>query len=135
MPNCIILRGLPGSGKSKLAKALYASGYGDIASADYFFGLSGEYLFDFKQLKEAHQWCFDVFTSGVNRGIPCIVDNTNTTKKEYQKYVDYAKQHGYNVTILTVETDLTDEELAKRNVHGVLVETIRKMRERMKNGW
>ncbi len=131
MPNCIILRGLPGSGKSTMAKMLSCDGIIPIVSADNFFYHKGQYLFDRDRLGDAHLQCLNDFNHCLNFGYQVIVDNTNTTKKEYQKYIDYAKAKGYSTTILTVETDLTDEELAKRNVHGVPVETIRRMRERM----
>lgn len=131
MPNCIILRGLPGSGKSSFAHQIGAW----IVSEDEFFTKNGEYKFDKTMLVHAHGFCFVKFCDYIDQNRPDIcVDNTNTTKKEYQRYVDYAKDHGYNVTILTVETDLTDEELAKRNVHGVPIETIKRMRERMRHG-
>lgn len=131
MPNCIILRGLPGSGKSTVSKQLdsYA------VSADRFFlDVNGKYVFDKSKLHEAHEWCFNEFKALVARQAPIVVDNTNTTRKEYERYSEHAKQNGYTVSVVTVETDLTDEELSKRNIHGVPVETIRRMRERMKNG-
>lgn len=131
MPNCIILRGLPGSGKSAVAKQIDAYS----VSADRFFvDGDGKYWFNKSELHEAHEWCFNEFKVLISCQAPIVVDNTNTTRKEYGRYSEYAKQHGYTVSIITVETDLTDEELAKRNVHGVPVETIKRMRERMKSG-
>lgn len=131
MPNCIILRGLPGSGKSTFG--IHVGAW--ICSADLYFYKGDEYVFDRSLLPKAHEACWQRFCKYIDENRPdVLLDNTNTTKKEYQRYVDYAKEHGYNVVILTVETDLTDEELAKRNVHGVPVETIRRMRERMKSG-
>lgn len=134
MSNCIILRGLPGSGKDTVAEAIVSGGVGDgvICSADDFFYEAGVYRFDKSKLGQAHEACFEHFKFMVdgNRKL-VIVANTNTTRAEFKCYSDYAKEKGYMVTILTVETTLTDEELAKRNVHGVPVETIKRMRERM----
>ena len=55
--NCLILlRGLPGAGKSTLAKMMSDSHY----EADmYFTNDEGEYHFDPLKLKQAHQWCQD----------------------------------------------------------------------------
>lgn len=131
MPNCIIIRGLPGSGKSTLSELFRHNSC--VVSADSYFYEKGEYKFDAKKLWSAHSECFQTFIECCGRGHNVVVDNTNTTKKEYQRYVDYAKEHGYKVIILTVETDLTDDELAKRNIHGVPVETIKRMRHRMKS--
>lgn len=135
MPTCVILRGLPGSGKSTVAAKLVNGDDGKICSADDYFCFAGEYRFKKEDLGKAHDSCFEHFKWLITvKSSPIVVDNTNTTEKEYKRYVDYAKERGYEVTIQTVETDLTDEELAARNVHSVPVETIRRMRERMKRG-
>lgn len=135
MPNCIILRGLPGSGKSTLAYDIKRSrGWPDnsiVSADDYFDDDFGRYKFDKNKLGKAYEQCFNIFCGLVMNNRNVILDNTNTTKREYGKYVSYAKEMNYLVTILTVETDLTDEELAKRNVHGVPVETIARMRARL----
>lgn len=136
MPNCIILRGLPGSGKSHLAKLIvnHAEGVYRLCSADDFFVRDGKYKFDGSRIGLAHDYCWRSFVEGINLKLNIIVDNTNTTKKEYERYVDYAKNNGYIVSIVTVDTLLSDEELAKRNTHGVPALTISKMRTRLQNG-
>ena len=130
MPNCIILRGLPGSGKSSLAQELDLQ----IVSADRYFWTKEGYKFDAALLSRAHQACFDEFVAYLCDGRSVLVDNTNITKKEYQRYLDYARKHNHTIQIITVETDLTDEQLAARNVHGVPAETIKRMRERFYRG-
>ncbi len=127
MPSCFILRGLPGSGKSYLADLLGHA----VCSADNYFYKDGIYKFDPKKLNSAHKDCVNDFQYYIYMRRNVIVDNTNLAKREYDHYVEYATYHGYDVTILTVETVLTDEQLAKRNTHGVPVETIKRMRARM----
>ena len=133
---CFILRGLPGSGKSSLAIMLehYLSDNCLTFSADrYFENYMGEYNFDSSKIGKAHADCLERFTACVLKGEDhVIVDNTNTQEWEYEKYVKLARQQGYDVIILRVETDLNDAELAKRNIHGVPEETIARMRHRLR---
>lgn len=135
MKNVIIMRGLPGSGKSTLA-GLIANEYSPaiVCSADHFFQRGFEYKFNPKLIGKAHEACKSDFLEAIEK-YKCetiIVDNTNTQPWEWEWYKQQAKKHGYNVSIIRVDTDLSDEELAARNKHGVPLETIRKMRERMK---
>jgi predicted kinase len=61
----------------------------------------------------------------------CIaVANTFSQRWEMIDYYQLAFDYGYRITAITVNTGLSDEELAKRNRHGVPIETIRAMRER-----
>lgn len=133
--SCIILRGLPGSGKSTIAKLMANAGRGHvIVSADSFMvDENNNYLFRAERLALCHGKCFGQFENAIGRDRDVLIDNTNTSIREWGKYYKIAQNNGYHVTVLTVETDLTDEELAKRNVHGVPAETIRIMRGRMKS--
>ena len=52
----ILLRGVPGAGKSSLANFVWNSGV--VFEADKFFDTpDGGYKFDATKLKEAHEWC------------------------------------------------------------------------------
>lgn len=69
-----------------------------------------------------------------------IIDNTNTMKKEYQKYVDLAEENGYTVIyyVANFNGKAFDKETKKwnvnflydNNVHKVPKETIQKMADR-----
>ena len=118
------MRGLPGSGKSTKA----ASYGGTIVSADDFFTHDGEYHYNQFRTGEAHERCRMDFLIALSRGdSPVVVDNTNIIKKEYEPYVQMAEDAGYDVIIDTVQTDLTPQDLAERNTHGVPVDVIEKM--------
>lgn len=130
---CCILRGLPGTGKSTLAKllALIAQdGKAAILSADNFFLENGKYNFDKTRLKEAHEETFKSFKKAVENEIPLIiVDNTNVKNFHYWHYLDWAQRNGYLVSVITMpHNDVSNKELAKRNLHGVDQNTIRRMR-------
>ena len=48
-----IVRGLPGSGKTTLAKSLGSVHF----EADMYFMEGNEYKFDITKIKKAHEWC------------------------------------------------------------------------------
>ena len=65
MKKLILLRGLPGSGKSTFAKSISNESTGHIES-DMFFVKDGEYKFDGSKIKDAHNWCQDVVEHWMN---------------------------------------------------------------------
>lgn len=128
----ILLRGVPGSGKSTFAKFMWSDGV--IFEADKFFnGPDGEYKFDGSKLKEAHEWCRNSVESAMQenhatsgRHFPeIIVSNTFTREWEMQAYLDLAKKYDYNVVSLIVEN-----RHGGKNVHGVPDEKVQEMRDR-----
>lgn len=141
MKKCYILRGLPGSGKSRKARKLvekYPSDFYAIHSADSYFmkrDCQGDmvYTFDPKKLGIYHHLCFMSFKrsieSGKNR---VILDNTNIKKSEYNRYVKVAEEYGYKVIVKVVGkfTEKYIERYAERNEHNVPIEKIRQMAEK-----
>ena len=125
---CIIMRGLPGAGKSYKVRALLVKFGGDeghVFSADKFWEhlateefikrysrkpdsagdmkVMGELYKKFwhpARLGAAHRYCMDQFQAAVDLGItPVIVDNTNTTTSQFKPYFKYAEDHDYRVQI------------------------------------
>ncbi len=132
MKNLILLRGLPGAGKSTTAGLLGAGGAGTAHfEADMYFMVDGEYKFDATKLKDAHQWCQNSVghamllnhTAGYNDTI--IVSNTFTQEWEMDAYYKLAEQWGYMVTSLIVEN-----RHGGVNVHGVPDEALTRMKDR-----
>lgn len=121
----IIMRGVPGSGKSTKAKSFE----GVIVSADDYFMNNGIYCYNSSLIREAHQRCLANFSFLLYKGIPLvIVDNTNIQKWNYEKYEKVAKQYGYEVEVVSLkDSGLSVQELAKRNIHGVPEEKIKQM--------
>jgi uridine kinase len=86
----IILRGLPGSGKSSLASLIADDE--NICCADDFFTNDGVYKFDKTKLSEAHSWCqTKARLRMVNGNTPVVIANTCTTEKEMAVYIELAK--------------------------------------------
>ena len=126
--NVIILRGLPGTGKTSIANQMN----GVVCSADEFMVCSdGNYAFNPERLAECHNKCFEKFVAVLNIGATPIVANTNTERWEMSRYIDYCSENGLTYTILDLyDAGLTDEELVKRCVHGVPLDGMKRMRER-----
>lgn len=137
IPSLVIVRGLPGSGKStaimKLRDMLYkyyAAGEADVHhyEADMFFmnPQTGKYEFDRRKLQEAHEWCLErtlsalSFTGGMKRWV--FVGNTFVSAKEIMRYYESAEKFA-TVFILECSGDYG-------SVHDVPKETIDRMRRR-----
>lgn len=124
----VIMRGIPGSGKSTLAKELGQGGV--VCSADDFFMVNGEYLFDKNFLAHAHLQCQDRVREAMEKGIsPVVVDNTNINWKYIRYYANLAEEYGYTIEYAEPNTPwkFDVEELARRNVHKCPKEIIQSM--------
>ena len=122
MSKLILVRGLPGSGKSTYAKSL---GIFHI-EADMFFMKDGEYHFDGKQIKDAHNWCFTQAETAMKLGMDVAVSNTFTQKWEMAKYIELANTLNYEVKIIEMKDNFG-------NVHGIGEDILQKMRNRWEN--
>jgi len=129
-----ILRGVPGCGKSTVAKNLTANGVGVICEADNYFisDVDGVYRFDAKKLGLAHGWCNDICRNALEAKIPVVVvSNTNVNPKDFQPYEKMAKDYGYTVFHLVVENrhggkdshNVPEEALVR--MKGTLEDTIK----------
>lgn len=121
----VIIRGLPGSGKSTKAKELIDKGFvNDWFETDTFFiGLDGSYNFDAGKLKEAHEWCQQSVKSSLKKGRSVVVSNTFTRIWEMEPYLEMAKS--LNADVIVIECTGKYE-----NIHGVPKEAIERMSER-----
>ncbi|XP_071599799.1 NEDD4-binding protein 2 isoform X2 [Heliangelus exortis] len=130
----VLLRGVPGSGKSYLARTLLEDNPdGIILSTDDYFYKHGQYHYDPDCLGEAHDWnrkrAKEAFEMRIS---PIIIDNTNTQAWEMKPYVTLAQQFNYKVIFREPDTwwKFKPKELERRNIHGVSKEKIRRMLER-----
>ena len=129
MPNehkLLVMRGLPGSGKSTYLLKTAPSAV--VCSADHFFvRADGQYVFDASKLKAAHETCFMKFKNLITNELPKLVaiDNTNLTWWEAGRYIEAGLGAGYEVEVVDVRA--LPEVAAARNIHGVPAEHIQKM--------
>ena len=122
MKQLILLRGLPGSGKSTFANLLG----GIHVEADQYFMRDGEYRFDASKLKQAHNWCKLRVEHSMEDGVDKItVSNTFTQEWEMDAYFELAEKYGYQTSCLIVEN-----RHDSKNIHGCPDDKIKQMRNR-----
>ncbi len=123
----IIMRGIPGSGKSTIASQLGHEMY--CSADDYFINNDGVYNFNPIEIGEAHKSCMRKFLAGMNVRAKITVDNTNVELWEISPYIAICQAYDVDYEIITVRCD--PEIASKRNVHGVPEKTILRMAERL----
>jgi predicted kinase len=146
MKKALIVRGLPGAGKSTVVqsvinsfverlrndnlnaaqKPLYV-----IHSTDSYFVLNGAYQFDASKLPEFHQRNQDAFKQSLRKNVSLVIcDNTNIERWQREPYIDAALAAGYEVEIMTVglfSSETLHQTYVKRNQHLVSIEVIKDM--------
>ena len=118
----LLIRGLPGSGKTTMAKQYAQIGYVHC-EADQYFERGGEYRFDPAKLHAAHDDCLRRAISAMDAGRSVVVANTFTRRWEMEPYLRAAKRRGINVRIIEATGNWP-------NVHGVPADAIERMRAR-----
>lgn len=130
----VIIVGVSGSGKSTyVERMLHVAQWADadrncsVVSADDFFMMEGEYIFDPLKLPEAHSNCLRQFLIRLRMGDDLvIVDNTNLRPWERQNYIAAAELAGYKweAHVIKCETMAQIKICADRCRHGLTAHQI-----------
>jgi predicted kinase len=115
----ILIRGIPGSGKTTLAKQMDA----ELVEADMFFiDKNGEYKFAPERLRDAHLWCQLETKRLLYAGKSVVVANTFIKRWEMKFYVKLAAKVGVPVEIIEAKGNYA-------SIHDVPEDKIRSMKE------
>jgi predicted kinase len=123
MKEVIILRGIPGAGKTTYAKRFHPKAI--VVSADDYFidPKTRTYNFQRHNLRAAHRYCWHEFVNAIARGAPeIVVDNTNIKVREFKPYYDYATAHDYQAKCVFISSDPI--VAAGRNLHNLSLEKV-----------
>jgi predicted kinase len=126
----ILLRGIPGSGKTTLGNVILSSNLSntqDVLSADNFFiNEKDEYVFDVTKLKEAHNWCQQKCAERMKLEFSkIVVANTFTQEWEMLPYFEMAERYKYRLHTVIVEN-----RHGNKNIHNVPDEKVLQMEKR-----
>lgn len=116
----ILIRGLPGSGKSTMAKKLAEAKDHYHLEADMYHMNDSVYDWKPENVKASHEWCQRNASQALVDGYNVVVSNTFTQLKELRPYLEMWA----NIEIIDCYGDYG-------NVHNVPKNSI----ERMKNRW
>jgi predicted kinase len=119
----VLIRSVPGGGKSTLARNKYVTQGFAHFEADMYFMRGGEYQFNPSLLGQAHFWCQKMTEDNLKAGRSVVVSNTFTTHREIAPYVKMAKDMGIEVKIIHAQGNF-------KNVHNVPEEALTRMRNR-----
>jgi len=112
----ILVRGIPGSGKSTFAKNHYPD-YHHLET-DMFFNVDGIYKFDKNKLAEYHEKCQQMTQTLLDKGENVIVTNTFIKLWELNNYLEMKFS---DLTIIRLEG-------VYDNIHNVPTKVIKRMK-------
>lgn len=115
----VLIRGLPGSGKTTMASVLTMIGYKHF-EADMFFEANGVYRYDASRIREAHAWCQQMTRQALSGGHDVVVSNTFTHLRELEPYRAMASG----------KIQIIEAKGRWENVHGVAPEMLVRMEAR-----
>ena len=117
----ILIRGIPGAGKSTYAKFLkekYKKYDFSIFEADDFFMVGEKYEYNPSKIKDAHEYCYKRAMDSKGKNI--IISNTFTKVWEMKKYLALANEYDADCIVFRIMGH-------HKNVHDVPEEVINRM--------
>lgn len=109
-----LIRGLPGSGTSTLAKEVYLpKGYVHFES-EMFFMENGRFAYDPKKNSEARKWCRDQVYEALCAGRDVVVSDWFIRKESVEPYRVLAKTFKADLNILTIKTQFESKRVKNK---------------------
>ena len=117
-PRLMLIRGLPGTGKTTLATFYQSKGYRHF-EADQFFVVDGKYRFNGEQLAEAHAWCLQKTREALDAGDFVCVANVFATVDAIKPYIQ-----------IGIDYEVVEATHAGQSIHKVPAVTLRAMKSK-----
>lgn len=130
MKRLVFIRGLPGSGKSTMAKKMIEDNGGGVhLEADMFFMNNGVYQFDPNKTREAHNWCRDALKLAIansEKNSLIVISNTFVKFWELESYIDildkFSKREEWVLEVINARGNY-------KSIHNVPEDVIARMKE------
>lgn len=120
----VIVRGIPGSGKSTFSNKLLNILENSVHyETDQYFVVDGQYVFDRKKLGQNHEMCFNDAMMALMGGKTVIVSNTFTTMNEMNRYIKLAEWYSSGLIVVNMNYNF-------KSVHDVPSKTLEYMKKR-----
>jgi predicted kinase len=122
MTNLLIIRGLPGSGKSSLAQVAVAAGFTHLEDDMYHHTDEGDYEFEWARNDAAFEWLLHTTKRLLMHGQSVVVSSVFTTNATMAPYFKFCEACGIRITVARMEAD-------HGNIHDVPKWVLGKMRD------
>lgn len=116
----ILVRGLPGAGKSTFARKHYP----DLlhVEADMLRMSNFMYIWEISETVQKYKACEEIAETCLKNNADCVVVNIFITHRNIIPYEKLAKKYGAELTVITMKTQYISE-------HNVPLEAMQKMKE------
>lgn len=118
----IINRAVPGSGKTTITNCIVNELKQKninvaIHSTDEYFMIGNKYLFDIDKLNTYHQSNLLEFKKSIEKGVDVIIcDNTNIAPWQTEVYTKLAREHKYQILIITLNPREVEKHIESQKV-------------------
>lgn len=125
MAELIIIRGLPGSGKSFMAKNQFP-GHLHYEPDHLFCDSHGRYRYEHQLWEDACLWVQNMTDSALSRGEDVVVSDVFPKFTDLDPYHKIANAHGAQVKIITVNDNY-------KNTHDIPLFVLKRMKDSFEN--
>ena len=131
MKNLILLRGVPGAGKTTTSTLFLGCASCDdtitVAADDYMVDEDGNYEYDFNKLKECHKLCQDEVRNSLQTNSIVVVHNTFCADWEMDAYYKIAEEVGD----CRVYSMIVENRHGSKSIHDVPDDKIEMMKTKL----